>query len=103
MKGRLIIATMLFLLCAARIGDWIYFSTRKENAGLEMKDLNLKYLQRLPAFLEPLCRHPAIDTGICILFLTIAGLLFIKEKKKVFFVIAVLSFLLAFWLLFSLM
>lgn len=103
MKGRLIIAFILFLLCLARIVNWIYFSTRKENENLEMTELNLKYVKTLPAFLQPLFQKPIIDTGICILFLTISGLLLIKEKKKIFFALAILSFVLAFWQLFSLM
>ena len=97
MKGQLIIAFILFSLCLARVVDWIIFSTRKENANLEMKELNTKYVERFPAFLQAVFEKPVIDTGICILFFTITGLLFIKVKKKIFFVFAVLFFVLAFW------
>lgn len=103
MKIRLLIAFFLFGVGLARMVDWIIFSTNRKYSDLDWETFKIKYVERLPDFLQPLYKSPVVITTICILVFTVAGVLFLKEKRRSFFVIAIFSFVLAFWQLFSLM
>ena len=75
----------------------------KENEKLNWAEFKIKYNERLPSFLQPLYQKPIIIILILMIFFTVSGLLFINARKKIFFVLGILSFVLAFWQLFSLM
>jgi len=102
MKGRIIIASILFVLGLTAVIDWIIFTRIKEYENLNWQDFKIKYVEHLPEFLQPLYRNPVISTMILFVFFTIAGILFMKTKKILFF-LGIISFVLAFWQLFSLM
>jgi len=103
MNKRMIVACLLLLLGVLHVTDWIIFSTNQENEKLDWTSFKSKYIEHLPSFLQPLYENPMIITLLLIICFTVSGLLFIKEKKKIFFVLGILSFILGFWQLFSLM
>lgn len=103
MNKRLFLAFFLLLTGIASIVDWILFSANNKQKPFDFAALKLKYEAHLPAFLRPLFHPPIIITGIYFLFFVVAGLIFLKEQKKGFKILAIFSFLLAFWELFSLM
>jgi hypothetical protein len=104
MKKRRIFAFLLLAAGVADILDWMLFSDPvKNNKPFDFELYKEKYIEHLPAFLRPLYQPPIIITSICFLFFIIAGALFLKEQKKPYKYLAVFSFLLAFWELFSLM
>jgi hypothetical protein len=103
MKSKIIIALILLILGLTRVIDWVIFSTKKENESLSWEAFKIKYIEHLPVFLQPLYQKPIIITLILLVCFTIAGLLFIKVKKRIYFILGIISFVLAFWQLFSLM
>ena len=103
MKKKIILAFILLFLGLSREVDWIIFGTMKENKNLDYPAFKIKYIARLPSFLQPLYQKPIIIILILMIFFTVSGLLFINARKKIFFVLGILSFVLAFWQLFSLM
>ncbi len=103
MKIKLIVAFIFFLVGMVNLVDWILFSVRDENKSMNWEDFKLKYLNRLPAFLQPFYERPILSTSIFIVLFSIAGLIFIKEDRKIFKALGIVSFVLGFWELFSLM
>ena len=103
MKKKIILAFILLFLGLSRVVDWIIFSSIKENENMDWTAFKIKYIARLPSFLQPLYQKPIIITVILMICFTVSGLLFINARKKIFFVLGILSFVLAFWQLFSLM
>lgn len=103
MNRRTIIAFVSLFLGLSDVVDWIVFSTDKKNENLDWQSFKTKYIQHLPSWLQPLYERPIIVTAILIAFFTFSGFVFVREKKKVFLVFGIVSFILAFWELFSLM
>lgn len=103
MKIRLVLAFLFLLAGLADITDWMLYCARNREKPFDFAVFKRKYVEHLPGFLKPLYQPPIIITGICFLFFVVAGLIFQKEQKKVFKILAIFSFLLAFWELFSLM
>ena len=105
MKLKIIIAFVLYLVGIAKIIDWfIFWEENKEVALRDYAQLKEKFISRFPESLQPLfSKNPEPATVISIIFFLIAGIIFLKERKTVFTVIAITSFFFAFWSLFSLM
>jgi hypothetical protein len=103
MRKGIVIALLLFLLGVIQLTDWILFSTREENKNLAIMNLNSRYLERFSPVLQSYFRNPIISTLACMLFFATASVLFFREKKKIFWILGIISFILAFWQLFSLM
>ena len=103
MKKKIILATSFFLLGSIQITDWIFFAYKGDNEKLNISDLNAKYEERFPPILQLYFHNPVVSTLVCFFLHLTAGLIFINTKKKIFFVLGILSFVLAFWELFSLM
>jgi hypothetical protein len=103
MKAKFIPAFLLFFTGAGIVTDWIIFSVRMENEKLSWPGFKLKYVNRFPEFLQPLVQHSLLFTLLCMSCFIIAGILFIKNRQKVFFILGIFSFILAFWQLFSIM
>lgn len=103
MKRKIIVAIVLFFLSFIQIADWIIFAYKGENENLNIADLNAKYTERFPSILQLYFGNTGISTLVCTLLFITAGLIFITEKGKKYFVAGILSFLMAAWQLFSLM
>ncbi|HEX6428382.1 MAG TPA: hypothetical protein VF008_11875 [Niastella sp.] len=105
MSKKLIIVTasLFFALGLIQIMDWIIFCDRPGNDGLPMAEFYAKYLDRLPPLLQGYFRYPVVSTLACMLFFMLAGLLFLRLKKKPYRMVAIFTFVLAFWQLFTLM
>lgn len=105
MKFKLTIAFLLFLTGAADIINWIVYS---ENNSILAKSnysqFKENFIAHFPRFLQPLYKgYPAPASLILIVFFVTAGILFLGEKKLFYKIMAILSFVLGFWNLFSLM
>lgn len=105
MKLRNIIASLLYLIGICKIVDWfIFWEKNKELALSDYPQLKEKFISRFSTSLQPLfSKNPEPATIICIVFFTIAGIIFLKEHKTIFKVIAISAFFFAFWNLFSVM
>ncbi len=105
MKFKILIAFIFFILGIAKIIDWFIFCDQNR----ELKNTNYlifiaKYDNKFPSWLRPLFNtRPELATVISVVLLSIAGIIFLKNKKVVYKVLAITSFVLAFWNLFSLM
>jgi len=102
MKIKLTLAFFFLFIGISSIVDWFIFSSKND----ELKRTNYKifidkYIGRFPSFLQPL--FPRAIAGIFAVLLLISAIIFISTKKKGYSVVGVISFLLAFWYLFSLM
>lgn len=102
-KPKLIFAFIFFLVGLWYVVDWIVFSVYYENKGINSRDIPVRYFKRLPLALQPIFQGFILSTCIFILLFSIAGIVFIKEDSKIFKAIGVVSFILGFWQLFSLM
>lgn len=100
---RLSIAFILLLLGIAWVADWIIFAVQQENEQLPWNDFRLKYIARFPQSLQPFVANAVLVTCTCMLCFIIAGIIFIKEKRKPYTVLAIFAFIMAAWQLFSLM
>jgi small-conductance mechanosensitive channel len=103
MKAKIILAFFLFVIGLGIVTDWILFSIKKENEILSWPVFKLKYIHRFPEFLRSLIQNSLLFTLLCMGCFIVSGLIFIKNKQKVFLALGILSFVLAFWQLFSLM
>lgn len=105
MKIKLILAFVFFALGTTKIIDWFIFW--EQNRKLALKNRNIfitKYIERFPDPLKSLFTSKFLfDTFLSILLFSVAGLIFLKEKKGLYTALAIISFILAFWNLFSLM
>ncbi|MFN2458311.1 MAG: hypothetical protein ABR502_08940 [Chitinophagaceae bacterium] len=102
MKPKIFIAFLLLFIGLLYVADWIIFATQEENEKMPWQDFKLKYYNRFPDFFQPFIQSTWL-TLLCMACFTIAGIIFIKEKKKVYFALGLFSFLMAAWQLFSLM
>ena len=105
MKLKTVTAFGLLAIGLMSVIDWIIFSTRPANEKLDWDTFKIKYIQHLPKWLQPLYANPLISTTILLLLFLASGVLFLKaqKKSKLYLILAVFSFVLAFWQLFSLM
>jgi hypothetical protein len=105
MKIKLIFAYLLFGIGTAKIVDWFIFWG--ENKELALRNRNIfiaKYVERFPDFFKPLFdTNFLLDALLSIIMFVIAGTIFLKEKKVVYSILAIVSFIFAFLNLFSLM
>lgn len=100
---KIALAILFFLAGLIRVIDWITFSVQDKYNDLGWEEFKLRYLEHLPSILRPLFERPLLITAICIALFTIAGLIFIKETDRLLKVLGIISFILGFWQLFSLM
>lgn len=105
MKKRIYIAFTLYFIGLINIIDWYVFWYQNETlAKQDFKILKIKYIERFPDFLKPLYdNNPQPAAIIFVIILTIAGIIFIQEKKKIYTFFGITSFLFAFQNLFSIM
>ena len=101
MKAKLILAVMLLMIGVLEVSDWILFVRRREIAMLSFEVVKEKYYDKLPDLLKPL--FPTGTTLIDMALFTVAGILFVSERKRVYLGLGIFSFILAFWMLFTLM
>ena len=99
----IVAACLLFALGLIQVMDWIIFCNQPGNDALSMSELNAKHLDTFPPLLQSYFRYPLVSTLGCMLFFLLAGLLFLRLKKVPYRVVAIFTFVLAFWQLFSLM
>lgn len=103
MRTKIVFAFLFFTLGLLQLLDWILFSIHTENEKLSLSELHAVYVAHFPGWLQPYFQHPVISTLGCMLLFAAASVLFISIRKKIFLVLAIISFVLAFWQLFSLM
>jgi Ca2+/Na+ antiporter len=103
MKTKIILAFFLFFAGAAIVVDWILFSIKKENEILSWSEFKLKYENRFPESVRPLIHNSLLLTLLCMSCFIISGLIFVKKGQKIFLILGIISFVLAFWQLFTLM
>lgn len=105
MKSKIAIAFVLLAIGLVDVVDWIIFSTRPAYRNLDWDAFKIKYVQHLPTWLQRLKKNPLISTITLFLFFLAAGLIFMNARKQgtAYLILAIFSFILAFWMLFSLM
>ncbi len=105
MKKRVFVALLMYTIGVVKIIDWfIFWEKNKEIALRNFQELKFKFIARFPDFLKPLFfKNPEPATVISIILFIIAGIIFFKEKKIFYKVLAITSFIFAFWNLFSIM
>lgn len=104
-KLKLAVAFILFATGTATLVDWIIFWEQNKELALKNRKVFIdKYVGRFPDFLERLftARFPWDPVLLMVLF-SIAGLIFVKQKRRAYMVLGIVSFLFAFWNLFTLM
>lgn len=103
MRKRIWIAVLFLLVGVIYLTDWILFSIAKGNKNLSWVDFKERYVQHFPDFLKPFFQNAILSTVFFIFILSIAGLIFVGERKTLLKIPGILSIILAAWLLFSLM
>lgn len=105
MKGKHLVAFFLFMLGSAKIIDWFVFCEKNRQLKSENYEaFKIRYVAHFPDWLKPLFNsRPEIAATISVALFVIAGFLFLKAESMFFRVLAIVSFLLAFWNLFSIM
>lgn len=105
MKKRIYIALIIYLVGLINIIDWYVFWYQNETLALQdFKSLKVKYIERFPEIIKPLySNNPQPAAIIFIIVLVIAGIIFISEKKTIYTILGITSFLFAFQNLFSIM
>lgn len=106
MKRLKVYISLLFIaIGVARIIDWfVFWENNKQLAVSNFAALKVKYVARVPASTQPLfAGYPEPATVISIALFLVSGSILIREKGLLLRILAVLSFVLAFWNLFSLM
>lgn len=102
MKFKIIIALILFLLCASSLVDWIVFSVKNSNLKFDL--LKEKYINRFPPSIrEFYSNNIRLTTIFFIAGFVISGIILIQQKSKFLKAIGIVSFMLSAWELFSLM
>jgi hypothetical protein len=103
MRIKIVIAFLFFFPGLCQLVDWILFSIRTENEKLSMPELHAEYVAHFPSWLQAYFENAVISTLSCMMLFAIASALFITERKKLFLVLGIISFVLALWQLFTLM
>ena len=102
MKLRLLFAFIFFAIGSSIIIDWLIFWNQNYSNTLGFEKFIAKYLNHFPVFLKPLfIGH--MPSYIGIVSFTIAGILFIIEKKGAYKALGITAFILVAWNLFTLM
>ena len=105
MRKRVYIAFVLLIIGLLNILDWyIFWHENSILASQNFYDLKLKYVERFPDWFRPMIElNPQPLAILLAIVLTLAGVIFILEKKIIYIVLGVLSFLIVFQNLFSIM
>lgn len=105
MRTRIYLAIILNLLGLITIIDWYVFWHENEKLALQdFRALSIKYVERFPEIIQPLLTmHPRPLDVIFIIGLITSGIILILEKKTIFTIIGLTSFLYALQFLFSIM
>ena|SRR5690606_4060711 len=99
-KNYLFPAFVFFIAAVSVLLDWIIFW--KTNYQGNFQELRNDYLNHFPNFLQPFF-NLKFSTFFFALASAAAGWIFLKQQQLVYKLLAVSSFLLAFWYLFTLM
>jgi hypothetical protein len=103
MRIKIVIAIFLLALGLIQLIDWIIFAIRTENEKLSASEIHAEYVSHFPVWLQAYFENTVISTLACMFLFAIASVLFITERRKLFLVLGIFSFVLAFWQLFSLL
>lgn len=104
MKLKLVFATILYLTAFLQLTDWVIFSAKNSNLALrDSAQYKRDFVSRFSEPLQPLfSTYGNLTTSITIAFFIIAGIIFLRQRKTMFKLIAITAFAFAFWDLFSL-
>jgi hypothetical protein len=103
MKLKLTVAFIFFATGTATLVDWIIFAEKNKQVT-NHKVLVDKYFARFPNFLERLFAASSSWHAVLVMVLfSIAGLIFVSQKKRAYTILGIISFLFASWNLWSLM
>lgn len=96
----LFLAFAFYIIGIIIIIDWIVFW--QYNYGGDFNELRAKYIAHFPSFLQNFfnSRYSAL---LFVFTFTAAGFIFLKQKYGGYKILAITSFILAFWNLFTLM
>lgn len=105
MKKRIFIAVILYLIGLINIIDWYVFWYQNETLALkDFKLLKVKYIERFPDIIKPFYSiNPQPAAVIFFITLIFSGIIFVCEKKTIYLILGVTSFLFALQNLFSIM
>lgn len=104
MKARILIASLMFILGVVPMIDWFIFCAKPEFKNMKTEVFKAAYVSHLPASIRPLFDAGIpYGTMITMWLLAVAAILYWKTPYKITKILAILSFILAFWNLFSLM
>ncbi len=104
MKKRIVLALITCIVGIIYILDWIIFAEQNVDLHDDFPALKAKYVSRFPEFIKPLIEsNPQPAAILFAILFALCGAVFIRENKVIFKVLAVTSFILAFWNLFSIM
>jgi hypothetical protein len=99
---KLFTAFLSFGIASSNVVYWLIFWFNNESlAKIYHKDFINKYISSFPYFLQPF--FPVYATLICFLLFILSGSIFIKQRKRPYQILAIFSFILSAWMLFSLM
>ncbi|MBA5245741.1 hypothetical protein H1R16_02245 [Marnyiella aurantia] len=99
-KNYLFPAFVFFIGAVSVLLDWIIFW--KKNYQGDFPELREAYINHFPNFLQPFF-NSKLSTFFFVLACSAAGWIFLKQQHLIYKLLAVSSFLLAFWYLFTLM
>lgn len=104
MKKTTILALIIYAFGIVYMLDWIIFATQNDALHDDFPALKAKYVSRFPEFIKPMIEsNPQPAAILFAILFALCGVVFIRENKVIFKVLAVTSFILAFWNLFSIM
>ena len=100
----LYLAFFFYIIGITVIIDWFNFVEKNNDLYDDFPELKTKYINRFPEYIKPLFElNPQPAAIIFFVIFTISGIIFLRQKQKTFNVIAITSFIFAFWNLFSIM
>src|SRR5258705_10101482 len=104
MKIKIILALIFYVLGIVRIIDWIIFWDQHKELALKNRNVFItKYVERFPDYIKAVFTSKyQLDTVLSIVLFVTAGLIFLKKKNLFYKVLAITSFVFAFWNLFTL-
>ena len=106
MKFRIVIALLFYIIGLSKLVDWFIFlgNNKKELEQLEHAQVMERFNARFPDYFTPIFSgYPEPATVISIILFVFSGIIFLKEKKMIYKILAYSSFLFAFWNLFSIL
>jgi len=103
-KFLIYLAFTLYIIGIAVIIDWFVFCNDNSDLFDDFISLKTKYVNRFPDYIKPFFnRNPQPAAIIFVFTFTIAGIIFIKQKHRIYKILAVTSFFFGAWYLFSIM